>query len=77
MIQVGDSVKINFGELMEDSLSAERNTNNKDYLTYLKSNQDNIYEVSEVNEKNACPYILNDVFLNTTSFAEEELIKIN
>lgn len=78
MIEIGDRVKINFDSLMEDSLEVDRTTTHKDYLTYLKTDRDKVYVVSGIDEKllRGCPYILDDDYLVTTTFAEDELIKV-
>lgn len=75
MLNIGDRVIINISTLDIGGLSQDNNTSNKDYHSYILGNKGREYTISEV-VAGFAPYVLDDAFLNSTSFNEDELLLV-
>lgn len=77
MIEVGMKVKIDIDVLAEsawEGLTAISNHYGKDYAKYILNNPDKEYVISKVDDDEDGFIYLEDDFLSTTSFNEDELI---
>lgn len=78
MLKIGDKVKFNIATLERINwigLSPDENINGKDYEAYIKANIDTEFKILKINDEYS-PYVIDDEFLKSTSFEEDELIKI-
>lgn len=73
MLRIGDKVRVNYNSL--DIGCLDSGVYNKEYSNYIQNNIDKEYEIIDIVDC-ACPFVLNDEYLNTTSFDEDELILI-
>ena len=81
MIKINDKVTIDYYNLDFDGLLPELNFEGKDYSSYIWNNLDKEYRIAKIEEANNQHserwYILNDDFLDKTSFMENELILVD
>ena len=78
MLKIGDKVKFNIARLERINwigLNPDENINGKDYESYIKTNIDKEFKILKIDEGYS-PYVIDDEILKSTSFEENELIKI-